>query len=282
MADDQWFDQKLTTTDVQQFDQKLTTFDQMLTTTVEQCFDQMLTMTTEMFFDMEQELFLQQLDARKPLAVLDVGCGNGEYLARLSRRYPQWRCTGLEREERIYHYAKKKETSRLSFHLSSYEQFEAAEAYDCVIVRLTAAHLEDRAHFMRWLCERTLPGSIVVIIDVDDGLSQSAAESSGLPLFGALYREMRRPLRASKLMQLHESLAHEARYAGLRPKEVVRYGLGSETPESKALIHTYMRLVAASRFGVPLPPEQENELKRWYQDPRGMFEIRMFGLMLEV
>jgi SAM-dependent methyltransferase len=247
-----------------------------------QCFDQMLTITTEMFFDIEEELFLRRLDAQKPLSILDVGCGNGEYLARVSRRYPQWRCTGLEMDARIYRYAEGKQSSRLSFHLSSYEQFESLETYDCVIVRLTAAHLEDRAHFMRWLRERTHLGSLILIIDADEGIGQLAGEANGLPLLGALYREMRRPLRASKLMLLHESLALEARYAGLRPGEVVRYGRNADTPESKALIHAYMQLVAASRFGMPLPPEYGKELKRWYEEPQAAFEIRIFGLMLEV
>jgi SAM-dependent methyltransferase len=276
MSKEQWFDQRHPMVD------KRFEHDPIPPGSDVRIFDQMLSITAEMFVDVEEELFLRQLDAGKPLAVLDVGCGNGEYLARVSRRYPQWRCTGLEVEERIYRFARAKETSRLSFHLSSYEQFGIGETYDCVIVRLTAAHLEDRAHFMRWLRERTHPGSIVLIIDLDESTGPPAGESSGLPLLGAIYREMRRPLRASKLMLFHEALALEARHSGLRPKEVVRYGRRADTPESKALIHAYMRLVAASRVGFPLPPEHEDELTRWFGDPQAAFEIRMFGLMLEV
>ncbi|MBW7453587.1 class I SAM-dependent methyltransferase [Paenibacillus sepulcri] len=242
-------------------------------------FDQMLTATTDLFFNLEMELLLHQYGGSETLRLLDVGCGNGEYLSRLSRHYPGWQCTGLELDEGIYQYAVLKETPNLSFVHSSYENYESDHRYDLVLVRLVAAHLQDQGHFMRWLRDRTHPHSTIIIIDIED--AEETRWSESLPLFSSLYSQMRRPLRRTRLLRLKDSLALEARFHGFASQQLFRYRAAADALDTKRLMYRYMQLVTGYHYGHPLPADREDELVQWFMSPDQTFEVHMFAILLK-
>ena len=250
--------------------------------TQEQYFDQMLTITADLFFSIENELFKPYYESKKNTAtsILDVGCGNGAYLSLLSRQFPQWRCIGLEMDERIYRYAQPKETEKLTFINAAYENYQSNEPVDYVIIRLVAAHLQDRAHFMHWLRNQTHPESIIILIDVEDTVQTNLQEAERLPLFSELYRTMRRPLRASKLLSLKDSLLLEGKAAGFQALKVVSYGVQADTPKTRRQIFEYMQAVTGARCESPIPPERQLELNRWYDTENATFDVGLFGLVL--
>lgn len=249
--------------------------------TQEQCFDMMLTITADLFFPIESELFKPYYEQGNNGAktILDVGCGNGAYLARLSRQFPHWRCTGLEMDERIYRYAQPRETMNLTFIHTAYENYQTVKPFDYVIIRLAAAHLQNLAHFMHWLRDQTHPESIIICIDVEDTVQTNLKEAEQLPLFSKLYQAMRKPLRASKLLSLKDSLLIEGKSAGLVPLTVVSYGVQADSPHTKQQIYDYMQAVTGAYFGSPLPPERQNELNNWYHSEHASFEVGLFGLV---
>jgi len=243
-------------------------------------FDSMLTATTDLFLPVEKQLFLDYPAEASPLRILDVGCGNGEYISRLSRLYPQWSCTGLEMDNGIYQYARKKETSKLTFVHSSYENYASDEPYDLVLVRLVAAHIQDQGHFMQWLRERTHQHSTVIIIDIED--AEESRWKDLLPLFSSLYQQIRQPLRRSRLLRLRDSLSLEARSRGWNNQQLIRYQAKAETADTKLLMYRYMQMVTAYHYGFPLPAEREAELDHWLADRDQSFEVHMFGLLLKI
>ncbi|GGD94304.1 class I SAM-dependent methyltransferase [Paenibacillus nasutitermitis] len=243
-------------------------------------FDCMLTATTDLFLPVEKQLFLSDFAVTSGLRVLDVGCGNGEYLSRLSRLFPRWSCTGLEMDKGIYEYARKKETPQLTFVHSSYEDYTGKEQYDLVLVRLVAAHLRDQGHFVQWLRERTHRHSTVIILDIED--AEESRWQDNLPLFSSLYRQIRLPLRRSRLLRLRDSLSLEARSRGWDNQELFHYQAAADTADTKHLMYRYMQMVTAYHYGFPLPDQREEELAQWLSNPELSFEVHMFGLLLKI
>jgi SAM-dependent methyltransferase len=252
--------------------------------TQEQCFDQMLTITADLFFSIESELFKPYYEGNEnnAMSILDVGCGNGAYLSLLSRQFPLWRCIGLERDERIYHYAQPKETANLTFIRTAYENYQSVEPFDYVIIRLVAAHLQDRTHFMHWLRNQTHPDSIIILIDVEDNMQANLNEAQQLPLFSELYRAMRRPLRTSKILSLKDSLLLEGEAAGFEALNAVSYGVQADSPDTRRQIYEYMQAVTGARCGSPLPPDRQLELNIWNAAEHASFGIGLFGLILSL
>ncbi|BBH22220.1 hypothetical protein Back11_35650 [Paenibacillus baekrokdamisoli] len=252
--------------------------------TQEHWFDLMLTTTTDLLFDKETQLLSSYYERNlvKKASVLDVGCGNGAYLLRMSQQFPLWSCTGIEMNEQIYRFAQTKVSKAITIVPTAYQDYHSPKPYDYVLVRLIAAHLPDLAHFMRWLRERIHPGSIIIIIDVEEEMQTELTESKLLPLFSNLYQQMRKPLRTSKLMSFKDLLSLEAVYAGLHPIERLNYGVTTDSPSTREQIYNYMRHVTGAHYGSAIPPERDRELAIWYESRDESFAIRMFGLVLQL
>ncbi|MFC5649332.1 class I SAM-dependent methyltransferase [Paenibacillus solisilvae] len=250
--------------------------------TKEQCFDSMLTLTADLFFSIENDLFKPYYESgpNEVKSVLDVGCGNGTYLSRLSDQFPMWRCTGIEMDDRIFRYAQLKAADHLTFIHTPYENYQSAEPFDCVIIRLAAAHLQDRTHFMHWLRHQLHPHSIVILIDVEESLQLSLKQSENLPLFSELYQTMRKPLRASRLLSLKDSLLLESEFAGFNPLKAVSYSINADSTKTRKQMYDYMQAVTGAYYGSPLPPKRQAELNEWYNNEAASFEVGLFGLVL--
>lgn len=240
----------------------------------------MLNVTTDLFMDMEQALFYRRYLNDGVSTVLDIGCGNGAYMARLGEAYRDIRFTGVELDEAMYRQAvaKERDGSKIDFVLGSYESLSGTGPYDAVILRLVAAHIRHRGHLADWLADHTHKRSIVIVIDFDDRRYGGLEE---LPLFSALYKDARRSLKVGKrtFLELRDALPLEFGEAGFVPLAAETYSLVTSTPEQKKQCRDYMRAATEYMMDEPITPNRERELTEWLERSETVVEIPMFGIV---
>lgn len=238
--------------------------------------DRMLNVTADLFFDMEKSLFFRRF-GEKGSTLLDIGCGNGTYLAGISDHYPDLRLTGVEIGEEIYRKAQDKQKRNLTFVHGSYEQLAGTGPYDTILARLVVPHIIDRSGFLQWLYEHTAEQSTVIVIDFDD---ERYRDNDKLPLFSSLYRKARQSLkRKGTFLELPDALLLEFRQAGFVHLGTERYSVRTDRDELKRICREYMRLATEYLLDAPIPAERDDELAAWLDEPDTFQEIPMFGIV---
>lgn len=239
--------------------------------------DQMLHITTDLFLETECSLLLDDLP-EAPTTILDIGCGNGAYLAKLKERYPFADCTGVELDRPMYMKAALRNDRGMNLIHGSYEQLDEQTALDLIIARLVILHIENVGEFVKWIYNRLHPLSRVVIIDFDDARFRG---NERLPLFLSLYRQARQSLRGRRtFLELPDALKLEFQYGGLAVTGTKRYAVRADSPSKKAALYSYMKLSTEYLLGEPLSAERADELDEWLHDPDADMEIPMFGMSL--
>lgn len=234
----------------------------------------MLEVTTELFLHTEVALFFSDLLARKT-SLLDVGCGNGAYIAGLVGLYSQLDATGIEIDSGMYSEALSRQQERIQFMRGSYENWGGQPPADIILARLVVLHLLDRMAFVRWASEHVSPGGHVIVIDYDDSRFQ---ENEALPLFMDLYRQTRRRInRERTFLTLPDTLRIEFAAAGMSLERTERYSLRADRPELKQKFAEYMKLATEYMLDAPIGSDRERELALWLDKPEAQVEIPMFG-----
>ncbi len=107
-------------------------------------------------------LRLNYIDSRVPVAgksVLDIGCGNGEYLLRL--KSIGWQCQGVEFNETALAICRKQGLE--VFHGDLKAANFAAESFDFVTAHHLIEHTADPAELVREMARVTKPGGTILI-----------------------------------------------------------------------------------------------------------------------
>ncbi|CAM2976150.1 class I SAM-dependent methyltransferase [Paenibacillus sediminis] len=237
-------------------------------------FDEMLIVTTELFFEIEKKLLYSSLHD-KASNVLDIGCGNASYLAKLQQHFPFHKFTGIEINEPIFQRAVIRQNERMTLYPYSYEQLPDQERYDFIIARLVIEHIADRSHLIKWLYDHTQDGTQVVIIEVDDELMKY---EENLPLFTALYNKSRQNIEQHRLLPIKEALHLEFTHCGFHHTNTKSYRVSANQPEVKQMLFHYMTLVSELVMDKAALPELNNELLLWLHDPKSTLEVPMFAM----
>jgi SAM-dependent methyltransferase len=247
--------------------------------TKEQIVGEMLSSTTDMMFDSEKKLIWDER-MLPGVRLLDVGCGNGAYLNCLRGSYPTAELTGVEVNERMYEQALQASAERIAYVCGSYDAIPAGKEYDIVLMRLVVHYLTDKQHLARWLDTVTHPGSVVIVIDIDE---DNLHHNRGLPLFSELYDRFRGSMAKSRLLTVKDALRLEFAQGGFAVRVCEAYridacGSGGE----KRNLYAYMRLVIEYMFGDDIPSAYLDELQAWLDDPYGSHSIHMFAMVLQM
>ncbi|MBM7564809.1 class I SAM-dependent methyltransferase [Paenibacillus sacheonensis] len=240
----------------------------------------MLTLTTELFFQKENDCFLRD-HLTTASTVLDIGCGNGAYLAAIKLHYPHLSCTGLEMNQRIYQYASLQSTAGLSFIHSDYRDLPNWDiTFDVVIARLVIMHLPDLEHFLAWLRRITHGSSTIIILDYDDDAS-AGLQDARLPLFESLFQASRKNLLDRFAVPLPARLMNAIANDGNSRIEPQSYRLVADNPEIKTIMHRYMETVIRTLQNCRLQQEQKKELDEWLIDETLSYGVSMFGCIVQ-
>lgn len=143
--------------------------------------DDLLTRQVDLFGECESEA-MRGIDAlRTARRVLDVGCGNGAYLAQLRERYPEKDYIGMDVSPAFIEMATRRH-GRPGLRFQEGDFLGAAElpASDVLILRFVVQYLECGVSVLRRSAEALDQGGTVIIIEPD--MARSVVRPS-MPMF---------------------------------------------------------------------------------------------------
>ncbi len=120
-------------------------------------------------FAVNQELaaYYTSSEWEKSRTVLDIGTGNGYYLAKLASFFSEKAYHGVDTSQELIAIAEKNySTSGIRF--SCMNLFDVTNSYDFVIMRLLLQHLKDSEAALNQVAKITQPGGSAFIIDAYD------------------------------------------------------------------------------------------------------------------
>jgi SAM-dependent methyltransferase len=117
------------------------------------------------YADAKYRILLRQVAGRPPLRVLDVGCGAGDFCARLAAAGHD--VTGLDAEPRHVELARERQRAQggppCRFEVGTIEAYRADEPFDCVLAVDVLEHIEDDRAAFRGLVGSLRPGGLVLV-----------------------------------------------------------------------------------------------------------------------
>ncbi len=93
-------------------------------------------------------------NAISPGKLVDVGCGAGQILVELAKRYPQTRFEGYDISPQAMEIAKRKASERLAYHHADFLALDPATDTDVVMAIDVLEHVDDYRGFLRALRPR--------------------------------------------------------------------------------------------------------------------------------
>ncbi len=117
--------------------------------------------------DLEWPFYYQSPAWHKANSVLDIGCGNGYYLGKLSERFPDKAYTGYDISEEFIGLARKEfGGDKISFGVGDAHAVEGQ--FDFILARLVFQHLSDPEHVLKSIAASVNPGGHLLIVDSRD------------------------------------------------------------------------------------------------------------------
>lgn len=89
-----------------------------------------------------------------PVSVLDIGCGNGDFLKFIQKEEPSWKLTGVDRAPNA--------GSGICFVQQDFFEFNTAERFDAAVSLTVIEHVEDVGHFVKKAGELLKPGGLFI------------------------------------------------------------------------------------------------------------------------
>lgn len=129
---------------------------------------QLLECQVAVFFATELQAFLSSPEWRNARRVLDGGCGNGYYLSQLRSYFPDKTYTGLDLSSEHMSAARANPSlADITLHEGDLLDFQPAELFDAIILRLVVQHLQGLQPVMAALNRLVVPGGSVFILEPD-------------------------------------------------------------------------------------------------------------------
>jgi len=171
----------------------------------------------------------REIDASQGLAV-DLGCGNGWYLRRLARGYPNLRGVGLDLFDEAIAEARSRASAegtsdRLDFRKGDMHQFTVDEPAGLIAMNRALHHVWDqKEQVFAFLCDHLGSGGAAVIWEPNWPGDRHALTDPGRR--GMAFQNLLEHVQGNHFLQAEE-IAAEFEKVGMRP-EVHLYGEGNE------------------------------------------------------
>jgi 2-polyprenyl-3-methyl-5-hydroxy-6-metoxy-1,4-benzoquinol methylase len=128
----------------------------------------LLELQVAQFFPYELQYLLKSKSWRDARRVLDAGCGNGAFLSRLKRYFPDKSYTGLDLQPEYLAAASGSEHLKgIEFVCQDFFAFEPGRPFDVVIMRLIVQHMTGTERIFAKLAALLNPGGSALIIEPD-------------------------------------------------------------------------------------------------------------------
>jgi SAM-dependent methyltransferase len=150
--------------------------------------DSLLGVQTELFLPHELAFLLACPLWSKVQSVLDVGCGNGDYLGRISSFFPKIRCTGIDIASEMVSLARSTHgAGAIDFSTSDFFQYQPPTQVDAVLMRLVLQHLRGIEPVLSRCASMLRPDGGLYIFEPDPSQFRTLPET---PLFTTLLGEI--------------------------------------------------------------------------------------------
>lgn len=138
---------------------------------------------------------------RNARSVADVGCGNGDYVARLKSTFPEKQYAGFDTSDVLIKLATENyaETG-ISFHSKNIADAISTSSFDAVILRFVVQHLEDHTTFFESLKSILSDDGFAVVIEPDLEASAAMPELTGFRELVTAYNEVARACGSTRSM----------------------------------------------------------------------------------
>jgi SAM-dependent methyltransferase len=150
--------------------------------------DSLLGVQTELFLPYELAFLLACPQWSTAQSVLDVGCGNGDYLGRISSFFPSMRCTGIDISSEMVSVARATHgTACIDFSASDFFQYQPPARVDVILMRLVLQHLRGIEPALSRCASMLRPGGRLYIFEPDPNQFRTLPVT---PLFTKLLRKI--------------------------------------------------------------------------------------------
>lgn len=148
--------------------------------------DELLDLQVDLFFPHELDFLHSFVPWLGAATALDVGCGNGRYLARLRSFFPDKICTGIDVSPQLVDLAIRQHSQPgLSFAAADFFTYEAPCTYDIILMRFIVQHLTDFEAILEQASRLASPGGGLLVVEPDPARS---ANSPPTPTFERMLR----------------------------------------------------------------------------------------------
>jgi SAM-dependent methyltransferase len=236
--------------------------------------DRLLNLQVELFLSQELVSFAQIPAWTAARTVLDLGCGNGYYLARLRAAYPEKDYLGIDRSPELIDIARTTHGgARLHFAIGDLHRPALPHPVDIVLLRFVIQHLNDLGSLLTTVGPLLSKGGALIVIEPDLPASRV---SPAIPLLLGMLRAFEgRQERLGKLrVQLDRLAAIVDRTAGWRAHE--ERSVASQNVQTAAAVFLGWVDACEQSGGFDYPfSETRAEIFRWAGGPNATSEIAL-------
>ena len=141
--------------------------------------DTLLRFQTELFFPQEVACLCGSPAWLQARSVLDVGCGNGDYLARLKRFFPDKSYAGIDRSPELVSLAKARH-DQLDIVQADFFDYRPAVRFDLLLMRFIVQHLTNLEAILTSASGHLQEMGSIVVVEPDYSISGNTPRT---PLF---------------------------------------------------------------------------------------------------
>lgn len=245
----------------------------------------LLQLQTEMFLPYEICFFLNCLEWIEASSVLDVGCGNGEFISKISDHFPEKSYTAIDVSPELISFAKSNDNSgKITFLKEDFYRFQTEELFDVIIMRLVVQHLSDFEDLLEKVSKRLKPGGSFIIIEPDYKNSWNRPET---PKFNTLLKCMDELSVKTKtnrclLSELDEIADKSDSWSTQRDSlSKVPYLSPKEDSNLLCLYNHWIDIIENSKILLTNLSEIRDELKTWSKRKDAYAQIGIYFLQLK-
>jgi SAM-dependent methyltransferase len=246
--------------------------------------DDLLTLQVELSFAHELSYFLESDALSSASSVLDAGCGNGEYVARLAPFFRTTAWTGIDSAPAMIAAAQQRFAGpRLRFLGADFFGFEPEAPFGAILMRLLIQHLTDFPAVLAHAARCAAPSGALFLIEPD---LENTLTAPRLPAFETMIREYEAAAARGKRLrtQINDVPAFVGRSPEWRLVDDQRISVPLTGPFGNGKItRMYLRWIElcerSGGFGYPFARVRE-ELSDWAARPAAFvrFGVRIFRL----
>ena len=238
-------------------------------------YDHMLRLQADMAYPYERSLYQTQ-SWKRSTTVLDFGCGNAHYLAKLRGAYPDKVYLGVEHDPDMAARAQARYGDDLRILAGDVDCLPTNYSFDCLLLRLVCLHLPNRRILQELVKRHGTPTAHVIVIDADDEFFMFDPEP---PRFLTALRRLREEQAVNR--ELRQVVAKEWTDAGFVQSFEHRFIINSDYPGNRERMFLYMYMTAELALGAPLDRNIAEELLEWVLDGVSYVQYGVFGSVFE-